>query len=50
LRRYREAQLARLELQAVFLLWGVSTGELVREFLALGFKIINTWTEALPAG
>jgi len=42
LRRYREAQLARLELQAVFPLWGVPTGELVREFLALGFKTITT--------
>ena len=42
LRRYREAQLAKLQLQAVFPLWGVPTHELMREFLALGFKTITT--------
>ena len=42
LRRYRETQLAKLRLQAVFPLWGVPTGELIREFLGLGFKTITT--------
>ena len=42
LRRYREAQLARLRLQAVFPLWGASTAVLIREFLALGFRTITT--------
>ena len=42
LRRYREAQLARLNLAAVFPLWGVPTAELIREFIGLGFKTITT--------
>ena len=42
LRRYREAQLARLEIQAAFPLWGVPTSELIREFIGLGFKTITT--------
>ncbi|OGX84310.1 ATP-binding protein [Hymenobacter lapidarius] len=42
LRRYREEQLARLSLRAVFPLWGVPTTALIREFLDLGFKTITT--------
>lgn len=42
LRRYREDQLAKLSLQAVFPLWGVPTAELMREFIGLGFKTITT--------
>ena len=42
LRRYREEQLTKLNLQAVFPLWGVSTKVLIREFLALGFRTITT--------
>ncbi|WP_035567629.1 ATP-binding domain-containing protein [Hymenobacter sp. IS2118] len=42
LRQYREAQLARLNLQAAFPLWGGPTAALIREFLALGFKTITT--------
>ena len=42
LRRYREAQLARLNLAAVFPLWGQPTAELIREFIGLGFKTITT--------
>ncbi|MBF9239930.1 adenine nucleotide alpha hydrolase [Hymenobacter sp. BT683] len=42
LRRYREEQLAKLHLQAVFPLWGVPTAVLIRQFLDLGFKTITT--------
>ena len=42
LRQYRENQLAKLDLQAVFPLWGASTSELVREFISLGFKTVTT--------
>jgi uncharacterized protein (TIGR00290 family) len=42
LRRYREEKLAAAGWGAVFPLWGVPTGELMREFLALGFKTITT--------
>jgi len=42
LRRYREDQLAKLGLQAVFPLWGLPTTELIREFIGLGFKTITT--------
>lgn len=36
-RRYREERLARVGLTGLFPLWGRDTGELAREFLALGF-------------
>ena len=42
LRQYRESRLAEMGLEAVFPLWGVPTTELMREFLALGFKTITT--------
>ncbi len=42
LRRYRENQLAAASWQAAFPLWGVPTTELIREFIALGFKTITT--------
>ncbi|MBJ6111667.1 diphthine--ammonia ligase [Hymenobacter sp. BT523] len=42
LRHYREAKLAEAGWRAAFPLWGVPTGELIREFLALGFKTITT--------
>ena len=42
LRQYRETKLAELGMQAVFPLWGVPTGELIREFIGLGFKTITT--------
>ena len=42
LRHYREASLALLGLEAVFPLWGVPTGELIREFIGLGFRTITT--------
>lgn len=40
LREYREKQLAQVSMEAVFPLWGRPTGELVREFIALGFKAV----------
>ncbi|MCC3152156.1 diphthine--ammonia ligase [Hymenobacter sp. BT770] len=42
LRRYREDQLARFNLKAVFPLWGQPTAALIREFIGLGFKTITT--------
>jgi uncharacterized protein (TIGR00290 family) len=42
LRRYREDQLAKLNLRAEFPLWGVPTRELIREFIGLGFQTITT--------
>ena len=41
LRHYREARLAEAGLAAVFPLWGVPTGELIREFIGLFFKTIT---------
>lgn len=38
LRRYREQQLSRLGMEAVFPLWGSDTRLLVEEFLDLGFR------------
>ena len=42
LRQYREAKLAEVGLEAVFPLWGRPTGELIREFIGLGFRTITT--------
>lgn len=38
LRSYREQQLARQEIQAVFPLWNRSTADLMKEFIHAGFK------------
>lgn len=40
LRKYREEQLASLNMKAVFPLWGRATDKLVREFIELGFKAV----------
>ncbi|MHC2990093.1 ATP-binding domain-containing protein [Pontibacter sp. HJ8] len=40
LRQYREHQLEEVGIEAVFPLWGRPTHELVREFIALGFKAV----------
>lgn len=40
LRSYREEQLAKLEMKAVFPLWGKKTGYLVKKFINLKFKSI----------
>jgi len=40
LRVYRVQQLAQLEMQAIFPLWQRPTAELLREYLALGFRAV----------
>lgn len=40
LRKYREEQLANVNMKAVFPLWGRATDELVQEFISLGFKAV----------
>ena len=40
LKTYRENQLAKVELNAVFPIWKRDTSELINEFLDLGFKTI----------
>jgi uncharacterized protein (TIGR00290 family) len=40
LRKYREANLAKIGMQGLFPIWKRGTGELVRSFLALGFRAI----------
>lgn len=40
IRRYREERLFRDKMQGVFPLWQRNTGELAREFIALGFKAV----------
>ncbi|TGE10653.1 diphthine--ammonia ligase [Hymenobacter fodinae] len=40
LRQYREQQLARVGMQAVFPLWQRPNAELLREYLALGFRAV----------
>ncbi|MES2780942.1 MAG: diphthine--ammonia ligase [Bacteroidota bacterium] len=42
LRKYREDKLVELNLKGLFPLWKIPTHELIREFLALGFKTITT--------
>jgi uncharacterized protein (TIGR00290 family) len=42
LRTYRENKLAEVDLKGIFPLWKRDTGELIREFLELGFKTITT--------
>ncbi|NCT95266.1 MAG: diphthine--ammonia ligase [Chitinophagaceae bacterium] len=44
LRQYRETQLARANMQAVFPLWKRDTRELLHEFVDLGFKTIIVCT------
>ena len=39
-RAYRERNLSRLHMEAIFPLWGGETSELSRRFLALGFKAV----------
>ncbi|WP_312400082.1 diphthine--ammonia ligase [Chryseobacterium sp.] len=42
LREYREDQLQSIGMEGVFPLWKIDTGELIHEFLDLGFKTIVT--------
>ena len=39
-RKYREDNLAQLNMKGVFPIWGRSTAELVKSFIALGFKSV----------
>lgn len=41
LRAYREENLKKLDLKAVFPLWKQDTSELIKEFISLGFKTIT---------
>lgn len=41
LRQYREANLAKVGMKAVFPLWEKNTGQLIKTFLSLGFKTIT---------
>ena len=45
-RKYREENLARIGMKAVFPLWGKDAKGLFRSFLALGFKAIITCVDA----
>ncbi|MCB2378339.1 diphthine--ammonia ligase [Hymenobacter sp. BT635] len=40
LRAYREQQLAKMQMQAVFPLWQRSSADILREYLALGFRAV----------
>ncbi|MCB2407677.1 diphthine--ammonia ligase [Hymenobacter lucidus] len=40
LRRYREEQLARVGMQAIFPLWQRTSPDILREYLALGFRAV----------
>lgn len=42
LRRYREEQLAKINLKGVFPLWKIPTDQLIRDFIDAGFKTIVT--------
>lgn len=42
IRRYREGNLAKLDMFAIFPLWGLNTTELARNFIDSGFKAVVT--------
>jgi len=46
-REYRENQLRRLDLKAIFPLWGISSAYLARQFTVLGFKAVLTCVDTL---
>ncbi|GAB4389174.1 MAG: ATPase [Thermodesulfovibrionales bacterium] len=46
LRRYREENLRRAGMEAVFPIWGRKTPELARRFLALGFRAVVTCVDS----
>jgi uncharacterized protein (TIGR00290 family) len=50
LRKYREDNLAKLDLQAIFPLWKRDTQELARAFTGLGFKAITTCVDTQMLG
>jgi len=45
-RKYREDNLAKMGLKAVFPLWGRDTAELSRSFIELGFKAVTTCVDS----
>jgi uncharacterized protein (TIGR00290 family) len=45
-RKYREDNLARLEMKGIFPIWGRNTAELARSFIALGFQAVVTCVDA----
>jgi uncharacterized protein (TIGR00290 family) len=45
-RRYREGNLAKVDMEAVFPLWGRPTGELAHEFIDAGFKAVITCVDS----
>jgi uncharacterized protein (TIGR00290 family) len=51
IRRYREANLARIGMRGVFPLWGRNSQELMQDFLALGFRgvVVCVDTQQIPA-
>ncbi len=46
LREYREKQLQRKNLTAVFPLWQITTGKLINEFIESGFKAVTVCIDA----
>ena len=50
LREYRETQLKKKDLQAVFPLWMIPTEELIEEFIELNFKAITVCIDASRLG
>jgi uncharacterized protein (TIGR00290 family) len=50
LRKYREDNLARLGLKAVFPLWKRDTKELIRTFIQTGFKAVTTCVDTQALG
>ncbi|RYE01507.1 MAG: adenine nucleotide alpha hydrolase [Sphingobacteriales bacterium] len=40
LKAYRDAQLAKAGLEGIYPLWGLNTTELLKEFIALGFRAV----------
>ena len=51
IRRYREANLARISMRGIFPIWGRDTRQLLRDFLSLGFKgvVVCVDTAQIPA-
>jgi uncharacterized protein (TIGR00290 family) len=51
IRRYRETSLAKIGMSGIFPVWGRNTRELLRDFLALGFKgvVVCVDTQQMPA-
>lgn len=49
-RAYRERNLARLDMGAIFPLWGKALADLVRQFIALGFRAVITCVDTTMLG